>query len=418
MSLYADVDQHSLTPTLVALRKHATANNAELWRVAPEVLAAVAALVADPNQPIHHRFLEAAPSVGFSPEMVGEALTIALKPLSAEALKHHRDRCLPANGMLRCPELIFHVLAGNLFVSGIESITTAMLAGAASLVRCSSADLVYPALWQKAVHQVFPLWGDAIHVTHWPTENAESTAAACSASDAVIAFGSDDSVAAVRALTPIRVPFIPHGTKVSFALVSAEALRENPADIAARLAYDFSVYDQQGCLSPRAAFIEACDSGTLSRFRETFVSEMRSLEQQLPPGPKDLAQSAALARERNEAMIETALDETTELWSTAGDRFVATVRPIAMYQPGSVNRFADLRVFRDIAELQAALAPYRGIISTLGVTGTAGEWRAIADDLRVDRICSLGEMQKPPLGWTHDGRQPLADLLQFTTDET
>ena len=36
----------------------------------------------------------------------------------------------------------------------------------------------------------------------------------------------------------------------------------------------------------------------------------------------------------------------------------------------------------------------------------------------VPRICPLGQMQRPPLAWRHDGRPPLGELIRWTDLET
>ena len=35
----------------------------------------------------------------------------------------------------------------------------------------------------------------------------------------------------------------------------------------------------------------------------------------------------------------------------------------------------------------------------------------------VHRVCPIGQMQRPPLSWHHDGRPNLADLVQWTDFE-
>jgi hypothetical protein len=411
------VHERDLIHVISVLRTNARRQATGLFESAPHVIAQAARRVLDDNTNLYRLFLEAGPKVGYSVEMVREALVNSLGSLKPEALKQLQQHSLGAAASFHRPELIFHVLSGNLFVSGIESINTAMLTGGASLVRCSSADQLFPALWRQAISEVSPEWGSALHTTYWPTTEESLTSAACCNSDVVVAFGSDESVAAVRAHTPIRVRFIPHGTRISFAIVPAEALRRDAADVARKLAYDFSVYDQQGCLSPRAAFLECAQVSSLKEFQATFVDEMRLLAAQLPPGGRDLSVEASLARERNEVLIEFALGSEAELWSESSDRFVVSMRGAEGYTAGSLNRFADLRVVTSIAEVESALGPYRGQISTLGVAGNFEGLPGLAHKLQPDRVCKIGEMQKPPLGWTHDGRQPLSELVQFTSLE-
>ena len=51
-----------------------------------------------------------------------------------------------------------------------------------------------------------------------------------------------------------------------------------------------------------------------------------------------------------------------------------------------------------------------------GSDGTYGYRRVWCQLARwgVTRVCPLGEMQKPPLTWRHDGRPPLGELVTWT----
>src|SRR5690606_15333106 len=69
------------------------------------------------------------------------------------------------------PKTVFHNLAGNLFISGWESITHAALLGAGSIVRCSESDRVFPAIWAHALSLANPLFSDLIAVCEWPSED-------------------------------------------------------------------------------------------------------------------------------------------------------------------------------------------------------------------------------------------------------
>jgi hypothetical protein len=35
-------------------------------------------------------------------------------------------------------------------------------------------------------------------------------------------------------------------------------------------------------------------------------------------------------------------------------------------------------------------------------------------NIGVNRVCRIGQMQRPPLTWQHDGRPNLADLVRWT----
>jgi hypothetical protein len=57
-----------------------------------------------------------------------------------------------------------------------------------------------------------------------------------------------------------------------------------------------------------------------------------------------------------------------------------------------------------------------GKFSTMALAAMPIEAEAIIEVLGqwgVSRVCSLGTMQTPPLGWRHDGRPALADLVRW-----
>jgi hypothetical protein len=56
-------------------------------------------------------------------------------------------------------------------------------------------------------------------------------------------------------------------------------------------------------------------------------------------------------------------------------------------------------------------------ISTVGVVPLNERAMGFAADLAkmaVHRVCPIGQMQRPPLSWHHDGRPNLADLVRWT----
>ncbi len=366
---------------------------------AAETVAAAATRVASPAWT--GRVGSAAREAGMSPENAAEALRNFCPLLTAENLHELRRR--KAN-QTRNPSLAFHVLAGNLFLSGIESVIHAWLAGSTSLVRCSSADVAFPALWRTVVAEVDREFASTLHVAWWPRDRTEWTRAVAIRAGTVAAFGDDASVAAVGDLVPPGIRFLPHGSRVSFAVVGPGEM--NPCDldrVVDALAYDFSVYDQQGCLSPRAVFVPAEAAATVTELCARLAEAMRRLAVRLPRRTLSLEERSAHARRRDEALVANACGGEEFVLSQAGDDFLLTVAPAAGFTLGCLDRHVDVRTYRQKSEISAALAPFSGKIACIGLAGLAGDWSALARETAATRLCRLGEMQRPPLGWTHDG---------------
>ncbi|MBM3846718.1 MAG: acyl-CoA reductase, partial [Verrucomicrobia bacterium] len=61
--------------------------------------------------------------------------------------------------------------------------------------------------------------------------------------------------------------------------------------------------------------------------------------------------------------------------------------------------------------------PVRDKVSTVALAAPADEASGLAQRIArwgATRICAVGRMQSPPLGWRHDGRPALGDLVTWT----
>lgn len=379
---------------------------------APAVVAKTAGLLT--SDAYRERIERAATSAGMHPEMAREALRNFLPLLTEQALVRLQQSGLASSPTHKSlpPRCIFHVFAGNLFLSGWESLVHAALCGSANIVRCAEVDPLFPGVWQEALREVDPDFARTLMVGWWPHEWTSVTRMATHVSDATVAFGSDASVEAIRALAPPSRRFVPHAARVSYAVIEPEALHEGTlARTAELLAYDFSVYDQQGCLSPRAAFLLGSDkpTDTIRHFAEELAGHMRRIAERLPRPRLSLEDGAAQAREREATLVLAASGGYGLVASRPDDPFLVTLRPITTYRPGSLNRFCDLRY---VSSPDCVPVSERGRIATLGVAGNPENWLDWASRLRIPRICKVGQMQRPPLGWAHDGYTALADIVE------
>ncbi len=328
-----------------------------------------------------------------------------------------REETLSLNvGRPIIPEVVFHNLAGNLFLSGWESITHAALLGATSLVRCSEHDRVFPAIWAYALTTANPLFLETIAICEWPANDSQRFRQALELCDAAVCFGSDESVQSLRHLTPWNKPFAGHGSTVSFSLLTADELRNNPVEwLAEGCAYDFAVYDQQGCLSPRALFVEDLYSRDVDRFVDSLHSAMKLLEKNLPRASLTLEDQGALARARDTVLLDAACGGAGRRVSTNSDPFLLTVKAAHQFSLGPVNRYVDVYLYKQLSEVEELLRSFRGRISTLSLADPRRPPGNILSVLQVKRACELGNMQIPPLAWCLDGLRPIQKMLRFQT---
>lgn len=415
------VCREKLTTIINKLFVHSQEFGRIWYNCAPAVIEATAKCFLDPSNYWHKKALKLSETVGMTPPMVAEALRNLLGRITKVKLERLRRKQLGSDpdANLLLPDVIFHNLAGNLFISGWESLILANLTGACSLVRTSHNDRYFPVLFVEAMSSIDPLARAMNWCGWWPHEERELTRLAVERTDAVVAFGDDETVSAIREMTPLHTRFIGHGHKVSFILLDEEDFESRSLPVIAnRVAYDFSVYDQQGCLSPRTLFVRTQSWQLMEELAVAISHAMGRLAKVLPRHKLTLEEAAAVAREREEILIQEAacasstarqlLDRNAKLVSPASVDYLVALRSLQPFSPSPVNRTVIIRPFTSLHELIATLNPLRGNISTLGVAEFRQEWQLLANHVGATRICPIGRMQKPPLDWFHDGYQPLA----------
>jgi hypothetical protein len=167
-------------------------------------------------------------------------------------------------------------------------------------VKCAANGAFIPRLYAHLLYQVEPKLGACLELSAWPRQRQELNEALLTAVDCVTATGSDETIAALRARVSPRMRFLAYGNRVSFGFVSAGVLAHGHArKVATRVAADVAAWDQLGCLSPHAVYVE--DGGAVSpeQFADLVAQEMEAREQIEPRGSLPVAEAAAIASRRS-----------------------------------------------------------------------------------------------------------------------
>jgi hypothetical protein len=365
------------------------------------------------------------PLTGFSPQMIRYGLPLLFRALSGDAIATLLDAELGDRRLLDevCdgrralgPPLIAHILPGNIPGLAAAPMLLSLAVKSTALVKTAAGDPAFAALFAASIAEADPELGRCLAVTHWRGGNDAVEAVALTAADLVVASGTDAAMAALAARGARR--FIGHGHKISCALVGAERLADAEAatELARRLAYDVSLWDQQGCLSPQLCYVEAGGRVAPAAFGQLLGGALQKLTVQLPPRQLTLAEKAQVLRFRQEAEWGGAsliVSQESSDWSVS-------VEPDERFLPTCLHRCIRLKAVPHLAALGPVLAPHRGRLEAAGVAVGRRRLAAITEMLAacgVHRICRIGSMQLPPLSWQPGGRPRVADWVEWTTVE-
>jgi len=158
-----------------------------------------------------------------------------------------------------------------------------------------------------------------------------------------------------------------------------------------------AAYDQRGCLSPHAVFVQrgkACDG---KRFAKLLADELDALAASWPRGTLPAAAAADQLQWRGVAAATCELHARESCAvSYAGE---LPLRASPGYRNVAVHDVAD------VAALRARLAPLSVQLKALGVASAGKDLAALAD--AAPYVCAIGSMQEPPLDAALDGLHPL-----------
>ena len=147
--------------------------------------------------------------------MVNEAIDLTFGAIHYESLGESLDRelgnrrvldefCLRGRVRSRASAAVGgHFLAGNVPMPGIVSICCGLLLRTANVVKVSSRD-PFPSLFIESVREVNAELADCVVALEWSRSELELTKAALDGADAVIAYGDDHTISALRQLWPGR----------------------------------------------------------------------------------------------------------------------------------------------------------------------------------------------------------------------
>jgi len=362
-----------------------------------------------------------ATGTGLAPAMLADGLSQMIRRMQGlPALldadlgsRYALDRFIARPGGIRSmafgPGLLVCVFSGN--VPGIPAFDMALglALKSACLVRPAAEEPDFAPLFARSVAEVDPDLGACLHVARW----AHDDAAPYQRAGAVLAYGSDGSIAAIRRLVPGGVRFIGHGHRLSFACVAAEAAT---AETASRLALDVAMYDQQGCVSPHMAFIERGGPLSPAAFARAVADALAGLQERMPRGRLTLEEAVALRSARDEAEFTA-----DACYLSPGDLAWAVVHHEEPdFRPSPLGRFLWTYAVDRLADVAPLVAPHSAYLQTVAFAGADAGRLALAEALGrvgVSRVAPVGLVQEPHPLWRHDGRPTAGDLVRWVDVE-
>lgn len=313
------------------------------------------------------------------------------------------------------PVLTTHIWSGNVPGVSLWSLISNLLTKGPLIGRVSTREPFVASAFAQALSSIAPSISEAIAIMTYPYD-ASFRYKLYEASEVVVAYGHNDTLATIAREVPVTTRFLGYGHKMSFGVIGKETLNHyHIAETVARMAKDVAAFDQQGCYSPHFFFVEAGGKWSAERVAHALYHELRQLDVRYPIQEATLADKQQIQRFYSEASIR-ALQSDSFLLKDERGRFGVKYEPDVRIEPSPLNRHVTVMPYEDMNQLTHVLRPYRHYLQTASIHMSRERMQAWTESLGaigVTRFAAVGTMTETKAGWHHDGRFSLLDFVRM-----
>ncbi|MGO8991642.1 MAG: acyl-CoA reductase [bacterium] len=325
------------------------------------------------------------------------------------------------NGYSRAfgPKLIISIFSENIPALPHLLFMRSALLKAACLGKVATGEPTFAPLYLKTIEEIDPEMAESMAVLYWRGGEEDIEGAAFHQADAVIMFGGVEACESLREKIPRGVKVLLHGHRLGFGIIGRKRLRRKGLwELAASVAYDCSMFDQQACLAPHVYYLEAGGEVSPKEFCRTLAEAMERLNLKMPRGKISPGEASAIHQLRAKYEFrELNGKEVLLLASPHGtDWTIVYEKDPGIFSPSPLNRFIRIFGVEDILQILPSLKSIASYLQNAAVAiGDEREKELIRrlGELGVARITSPGKMPVPSMMWHHDGISPLASLLRW-----
>ncbi len=186
--------------------------------------------------------------------------------------------------------VLVHITAGNSPIVAPMASVEGLLSGNINIIKVAGNSGDFPGLFLAELAKYANL-GKFIYMLRISSSEKEKLQAVINAADCVSAWGGEEAVSAIHAMTPAGIPVVTWGHKISFGYVTPSRLTDDVCDA---LVKSVCRNDQQSCSSPQVALIDTLDKEVVSRFASMLAAAFERARALYKDPEPDIAQCAEI----------------------------------------------------------------------------------------------------------------------------
>jgi len=295
--------------------------------------------------------------------------------------------------------VLFHITAGNMDVLPFVSLMEGLLCGNINIVKLPKEEQgITVSLLQELV-KIQPILAEYIYAFDYSSKDIYAMGRLADVADAIVVWGGDGAVSAVRNMAKPNTKIIEWGHKISFAYVTQyneESLR--------KLALNICLTNQLFCSSCQGIFLDTNDMGEVYDFCQKLLPVLEDISRQNPfafDSAATLFTQAKVTLELYHKQIET---RGTACRIFRGENCSVTAAPDSNLESSIMYRNIWVKPLK--RENILALRRYKNYLQTAALMSKPAEYNDLAENLikaGVVKVCDGFEMSNYASGEAHDG---------------
>ncbi len=211
-------------------------------------LGTVSELWLNPQHPLRTETVQALQvSTGFSQRQVEIGIANCFEELTKPRIIAYVDSL---DQVQRSNLRVLHILPSNVFTAWVHGAIITLLLGHRCLLKPSSREPVFARAWRKSIEEIDSSLAKSVEVVDWDERLLHDC-------QAVVAYGSDETLVKIRSKLPSGMRFAGYGHKLSVAVIFQEALEASRSEeLLDTVRRDAEPFRLRGCLSPQVLYIQ------------------------------------------------------------------------------------------------------------------------------------------------------------------
>ncbi len=328
------------------------------------------------------------------------------------------DRSLSVPSVMAVgPTLCVQISSGSVPGVGVNALIRSLLVKAPTLIKPGAGDVVLTRLFAEALRDADTELGSAVAVCYWSgEEDHELTRQAVAGADAVVVYGSDESVLSVRGMVPASCRFIAYHHRFGVGIVGREKLKGSMTHLANQVARAVAMFENRGCVCPQILFVERNGDVKVEAFAHFIAESLERLASEWPShvGPEFADQESVVLRQvRDTIEIQQAAGSVSMLHGGLENWTVVSELDLLQlpFLPGRSLRLRTVENLEDVPSLLGEACRHIQSVGYAVAEDRVNDLAVLFGRAGASRVVPFDGMSFPPAWWLHDGQGPLRALV-------